>query len=168
MKAAWSVEVAEQNGSNTVLSGEYNSIETFFFFSFYLSKFVQLIIPSCCLVVFLLRTPYLNAMFQVRPHQHRVEGQDHLPHPAGHTSDVAQDTIGFLCCKGTSLTHVQLANHQYPQVPSSWAVLCSHMPQPDLIVGLPWPRYKTLHFDLLIPMWFSWAQYVLCLYSWWR
>jgi len=43
-----------------------------------------------------LRTSQLDAVLQVRPHQHRVEGQDHLPHPAGHASfDAAQDTVTF-------------------------------------------------------------------------
>jgi len=39
-----------------------------------------------------LRTPHLDAVLQVSPHQHRVEGQDHLPPPAGHASfDAVQD-----------------------------------------------------------------------------
>jgi len=50
---------------------------------------------------------HLDAVFQVKSHQHRVEGQDHLPQPAGHSSfDAAQDTVGFLGCEGTSLAHV--------------------------------------------------------------
>jgi len=57
-----------------------------------------------------LRSPLLDVILQVRPHQLRVEGQAHLPCPAGHTSfDEAQDTVGFLGCKGTLLPHVQLA-----------------------------------------------------------
>ena len=62
-------------------------------------------------------TPHLDTVLQVRSHQHRAEGQDHLPHPASHTSfDAVQDTVGFLGCEGTSLAHVQPAIHQYPQV----------------------------------------------------
>ena len=60
----------------------------------------------------LLRTPHL-----LRPHQHRVERQDYLPQPAGHTSfDDAQDMVGFLGCECTLLAHVQLPIHQHPTV----------------------------------------------------
>jgi len=65
----------------------------------------------------LLRTPHLDAVLRVRPHQRRAEGQNHLPCPAGHSSfDTAQDKVGFLGCEGTLLPHVQLGIHQYPQV----------------------------------------------------
>jgi len=64
-----------------------------------------------------LRTPHLDTVLQVMPHQLRVDGQDHLHHSAGHTSfDAAQDMVGFLGCEGTLLAHVQLAVHQYSQV----------------------------------------------------
>ena len=39
-----------------------------------------------------LRIPHLDTVLQVRCHQHRAQGQDHLPHPAA----AAQDTVGFL------------------------------------------------------------------------
>jgi len=46
-------------------------------------------------------TPPLDAVLQVRPHQHGTEGQDHFPQPTGHTSfDAAQDTVGFMGCEG--------------------------------------------------------------------
>jgi len=61
-----------------------------------------------------LRTPHLDAVLQVRSHQHRAEGQDH--YPAGQTSDAAQDTVGFLSCESTLLAHVQLAIYQNSQV----------------------------------------------------
>ena len=71
-----------------------------------------------------LRTPHLNAVLQVRLHQHRAEGQDHLHWPAGYTSlDAAQDTVSFLGCKGTTLLHTQLSIHQYFQVFFSRAAL---------------------------------------------
>jgi len=31
-------------------------------------------------------TPHLVTVLWVRPHQHRVQWQDHLPHPADHAS----------------------------------------------------------------------------------
>ena len=40
----------------------------------------------------------LDAAFQVRSHS--ANGQEHFPHPAGHTAfDAAQDTVGFLGCE---------------------------------------------------------------------
>ena len=71
-----------------------------------------------------LRTPHLYAVLQMRPHQRRAEGQDHLPCPAGCTAlDAAQDTVGFLGCEVTLLAHVQLHIHQHPQVFYSRAAL---------------------------------------------
>ena len=50
-------------------------------------------------VSLILTTPHLDIVLQVRPRQHRVVGQDHLPHPATHTSfETAQDKVGFLGC----------------------------------------------------------------------
>ena len=55
-----------------------------------------------------------HLVLQIRSHQCRVEGQNHLPQPADHDSfGAAQDTVGFLGCKGTLLAHVQLAILQY-------------------------------------------------------
>jgi len=51
------------------------------------------------------KTPHLDTVLQVRSDQHRVEGQDHLPHSAGHASfDAAQNMVGFLGCRGTLLS----------------------------------------------------------------
>ena len=83
-----------------------------------------------------LRTPHLHAVLQVRPHQRRAEGQDHLLCPADHTAfDAAQDMVGFLGCESTLLAHVQLAIHQHPQIPFGRAVLQSCIPQLILVVG---------------------------------
>ncbi|KAK4811395.1 hypothetical protein QYF61_003394 [Mycteria americana] len=63
------------------------------------------------------RGPTLNTAFEVRPHQCRVQGHDHCPHPAGHTiPDTSQDAIGFLGHLGTLLAHIQAAVDQHPQV----------------------------------------------------
>lgn len=32
-------------------------------------------------------------------HESRVDGENHLPQPAGHTSDVAQGPAGFMGCE---------------------------------------------------------------------
>ncbi|NXE84114.1 CO6A6 protein, partial [Cochlearius cochlearius] len=61
--------------------------------------------------------PKLNTVFEVRPHQRRVQGHDHFPGPAGHTiPDTSQDAIGLLGHLGTLLAHIQPAVNQYPQV----------------------------------------------------
>jgi len=67
-----------------------------------------------------LRAPHLDTVLQVRPHQRRVEGQDHLPRPAGHaSSDAAQDTVGFL--SHTSFHHTSILAYSFlhTQAPSS-------------------------------------------------
>ncbi|KAK4810670.1 hypothetical protein QYF61_007470 [Mycteria americana] len=89
--------------------------------------------PLQQLHVLVLRAPELDAVLQVRSHQSRAEWQNHLPRPAGHASfDAAQDTVGLLGCERTSLTHVQLFIHQYPQVLFRRAALNHIMPQPVL------------------------------------
>jgi len=61
-----------------------------------------------------LRTPHLNVALQVRFHQSKAEGQDHLPCPSGHCSVyAAQNMDGFLGYESTLLAHVQTAIHQY-------------------------------------------------------
>ncbi|KAK4828848.1 LOW QUALITY PROTEIN: hypothetical protein QYF61_000905 [Mycteria americana] len=68
-------------------------------------------------VLLVLKTPELDAVLQVGSHQSRVEGQNHLPRPAGHAAfDAAQDTVGLLGCERTLLAHVQLFIHLCPQV----------------------------------------------------
>ena len=53
------------------------------------------------------------------PHKSQVEGNNHLPLPAGHTFfffNAAQNTVGLPGCKRTLLAHVQLLVCQDPQV----------------------------------------------------
>ena len=39
----------------------------------------------------------MNTVLEVQPHQSKVQGDDHLPAPAGNTiSDTSQDATGFL------------------------------------------------------------------------
>jgi len=101
-----------------------------------------------------LSTPHLDAVLQVRPHQNRVEGQDHLLCPAGHTSfDAAQGTVRFLGCKGKLLVHVQLPIHQHFHILFSRAVLNLFIPQLVLVVEV-----ATLHLVLLNLMSSCWAH----------
>ncbi|KAK4824378.1 hypothetical protein QYF61_014038 [Mycteria americana] len=67
--------------------------------------------------------PKLNTVFQVRPHQCRVQGHDHFPSPAGHTiSDTSQDAIGLLGYLGTLLAHIQPAAAFQPLFPKPVAL----------------------------------------------
>ncbi|KAK4815575.1 LOW QUALITY PROTEIN: hypothetical protein QYF61_004092 [Mycteria americana] len=80
--------------------------------------------------VLVLRAPELDAVLQVRSHQSGVEGQNHLPRPAGHASfDAARDTVGLLGCERTLSAHVQLFIHQYLQVLFCRAALDHIIPQ---------------------------------------
>ena len=82
-----------------------------------------------------LRTPHLDTVLQMRSHQHRTEGQDHLHLPAGHAAfNAAQDTVGFLGCKDTLLAHVQLPIHQ--KVSISRSMLNPFIPRLVLIAGV--------------------------------
>ncbi|KAK4810786.1 hypothetical protein QYF61_008758 [Mycteria americana] len=73
-------------------------------------------------VFLVVRGPKPNTVFEVRPHQCRVQGYDHFPSPSGHTvSDTSQDAIGFLGHLGTLLAHVQAAVDQHSQVLLCWA-----------------------------------------------
>ncbi|KAK4826879.1 hypothetical protein QYF61_011998, partial [Mycteria americana] len=55
-----------------------------------------------------MRGPKLNTVFEVRPHQCRVQGHDHFLSPAGHTiSDTSQDAIGLLGQQFILTAHIQ-------------------------------------------------------------
>ncbi|KAK4813467.1 hypothetical protein QYF61_006258 [Mycteria americana] len=83
------------------------------------------------------RGPKLNTVFEVRPHQCRVQGHDHCPTPAGHAiSDTSQDAIGFLGHLGTLLAHIQLAVNQHPQVLLCQAAFQPLFPKPVALHGV--------------------------------
>ena len=100
----------------------------------------------------IMKTPNLDTVLQVRPHQCRVEGQYHLPQPAGHTSfDAAQDMVGFLGCEGTLLAHVQLAVHWYPEAPFGRAVLSTFIRQLVLVVRVAATQVQDLALGFVEP-----------------
>jgi len=61
----------------------------------------------------------VDTVLQMGSHQGSVEGEEDLPHPAGHTIlDAPQDPIGFLGSQGTLLlAHGHPVVHQDTQVP---------------------------------------------------
>ncbi|KAK4818992.1 hypothetical protein QYF61_022823 [Mycteria americana] len=81
--------------------------------------------------------PKLNTVFEVRPHQCRVQGDNHFPTPAGHAiSDTSQDAIGFLGRLGTLLAHIQAAVNQHPQVLLCQAAFQPLFPKPVALHGV--------------------------------
>ncbi|KAK4822933.1 hypothetical protein QYF61_023433 [Mycteria americana] len=88
-------------------------------------------------VSLVVRGPKLNTVFKVRPHQCRVQGDNHFPTPAGHAVfDTSQDAVGFLGHLGTLLAHVQLAVNQHPQVLFCWAAFQPLFPKPVALHGV--------------------------------
>ncbi|KAK4823887.1 hypothetical protein QYF61_007835 [Mycteria americana] len=81
--------------------------------------------------------PKLNTVFEVWPHQCRVQGHDHFPCPAGHTiPDTSQGAIGLLGHLGTLLAHIQPAVDRHPQVLFRWAAFQPLFPKPVALHGV--------------------------------
>ena len=101
-------------------------------------------------VFLVLRPPELDTALQVGSHQRRVEGQNHLPQPAGHASlDAAQDTVGLLGCESILPGHVELLNHQYPQVLLLRAALNPFSAQSAFVVGIAPTHVQDLALGLV-------------------
>ncbi|KAK4814190.1 hypothetical protein QYF61_012427 [Mycteria americana] len=96
--------------------------------------------------------PKLNTVFEVRPHQCRVQGHDHFPTPAGHTSpDTSQDAIGFLGHLGTLLAHIQAAVNKHPQVLFRRAAFQPLFPKPVALHGVAVAQVQDLALGLVKP-----------------
>jgi len=84
-----------------------------------------------------LRTLNLDIELQVQSVQCRIEGQNHLPRPAGHSSSgAAQHTVFILGHESTLVAYVQHAIHLYLQVLYGRAVLNPFVPELILIAGV--------------------------------
>ncbi|KAK4806202.1 hypothetical protein QYF61_001126 [Mycteria americana] len=96
--------------------------------------------------------PKVNTVFEVRPHQCRVQGHDHFPTPAGHTiPDTSQDAIGFLGYLGTLLAHIQVAVNQHPQVLLCQAAFQPLFPKPVALHGVAVAQAQDLALGLVEP-----------------
>ncbi|KAK4827577.1 hypothetical protein QYF61_019479 [Mycteria americana] len=96
--------------------------------------------------------PKPNTVFEVRPDQCRVQGDDHFPTPAGHAIfDTSQDAIGFLGHLGTLLAHIQLAVNQHPQVLLCQAAFQPLFPKPVALHGVAVAQVQDLALGLLKP-----------------
>ncbi|KAM9656072.1 uncharacterized protein ACIBXB_008597 [Morphnus guianensis] len=96
------------------------------------------------------RGPKVNTVLEVRPHQCRVQGNNHFPAPAGHTiSDTGQDAVGLLGHLGTLLAHIQPAVNQHPQVLFCQAAFQPLFPKPVELHGVAVTKCRTRHLALL-------------------
>ncbi|KAK4810989.1 hypothetical protein QYF61_014461 [Mycteria americana] len=96
--------------------------------------------------------PKLNTVFEVRPHQCRVQGHDHFPSPAGHAIfDTSQDAIGLLGRLGTLLAHIQVAVNQHPQVLFCQAAFQPLFPKPVALHGVAVAQVQDLALGLVKP-----------------
>ncbi|KAK4810733.1 hypothetical protein QYF61_007707 [Mycteria americana] len=96
--------------------------------------------------------PKLNTVFEVRPHQCRVQGHNHFPSPAGHAIfDTSQDAIGLLGRLGTLLAHIQAAVNQHPQVLFRWAAFQPLFPKPVALHGVAVAQVQDLALGLVKP-----------------
>ncbi|KAK4831047.1 hypothetical protein QYF61_014979 [Mycteria americana] len=105
--------------------------------------------PHISLVV---RGPKLNTVFEVRPHQCQVQGDDHFPSPADHAiSDTSQDAIGLLGRLGTLPAHIQAAVNQHPQVLFHQAAFQPLFPKPVGLHGVVVAQVQDLALGLVKP-----------------
>ncbi|KAK4819340.1 hypothetical protein QYF61_001232 [Mycteria americana] len=96
--------------------------------------------------------PKLNTVFEVRPHQCRVQGHNHFPSPTGHAIfDISQDAIGFLGHLGTLLAHIQAAVNQHPQVLFCLAAFQPLFPKPVALHGVAVAQVQDLALGLVKP-----------------
>ncbi|KAK4829101.1 hypothetical protein QYF61_002052 [Mycteria americana] len=96
--------------------------------------------------------PKLNTVFEVRPHQCRVQGHNHFPSPAGHAIfDTGQDAIGLLGRLGTLLAHIQAAVNQHSQVLLCQAAFQPLFPKPVALHGVAVAQVQDLALGLVKP-----------------
>jgi len=96
---------------------------------------------------FVLGAPELNTILQVGSRENRVEGQNHLPQPAGHASlDATQRTVGLLGCKHTLLAPVESCINRHPQILLLRATFKPFSIQPVFVLGVKavWDRDKKI------------------------
>lgn len=62
-------------------------------------------------------SPSSGPVLYTQSHKHWIEGNNHLPHPAGYTlANTTQHVIGLLRCEDKELTDIQFVNKQGSQV----------------------------------------------------
>ncbi|KAK4810062.1 hypothetical protein QYF61_007226 [Mycteria americana] len=103
-------------------------------------------------VSLVVRGPKVNTVFEVRPHQCRVQGHNHCPSPAGHAiPDTSQDAIGFFGHLGTLLAHAQPAVNQHSQVLLCQAAFQPLFPKPVALQWVAVAQVQDLALSLVEP-----------------
>lgn len=99
------------------------------------------------------RGPKVNTVLDVRPHQSRVQGDDHLPSPAGYTiPDTSQDAAGLLLGHlGTLPVHVQLSIDQHSQILFLCIAFQPLCPEPIVSHGVVVTKVKDLALSHVEP-----------------
>jgi len=96
--------------------------------------------------------PEWNTVHEVRPHQCRVKGHNHLTAPAGHTNpDTSQDAVGLLVHLGTLLMHFQLAMNHHPKFLFCQATFQPLLPNPVALHGVAVTQGQDPAFGLVEP-----------------
>lgn len=101
----------------------------------------------------------------------RVQGENHLPAPAGHiSSDVAQDVkpLAFWAASAHCLLMLSFLFTTTPKSFTSRLLLVKSLPTPYLCLGLPWSTYRT-HKYFVYEHKEVWAKYFICvsyMYMW--
>ncbi|KAK4809986.1 hypothetical protein QYF61_004438 [Mycteria americana] len=103
-------------------------------------------------VSLVMRGPKPNTVFELQPHQCRVQGHDPFPSPAGHTIfGTSQDAVDLLGHLSTLLAHVQPAVNQHPQVLFCWAAFQPLFPKPVALHGVVVTQVQDLALGLVEP-----------------
>ena len=90
----------------------------------------------------------LDAVLQVGSHESRIEGQNHLPQPARHSSlDATQDTVGILGCKRTLPAHVESSIN--PKILLLRAALRPFSAKPVVVLGTVQTQVQDLSLHLV-------------------
>jgi len=108
------------------------------------------------------RTPHPDSALWVRPHQHRADGQDHLPSPADSTSLDGAQHVWLSGLGGHTAGSCSAVTYQCPQDLRGRTMLSLFIPQHDLVVGVPSSQLQTLYLGSLIIMRFFCADYSAC------
>jgi len=93
--------------------------------------------------------PGLDMVLQTGLHVGRVEGDNHLPLPAGHPSFVgAHDTVGLSGCRCALLACVKLFVHQTLQSFTTGLLSTNSSPSLHTDLGLPQPCAQSFYISL--------------------
>ncbi|KAK4815138.1 hypothetical protein QYF61_017579 [Mycteria americana] len=89
--------------------------------------------------------PTLNTAFEVRPHQCRVQGNDHCPSPAGHAIfDTSQDALAFLATWAHCWLIFRRLSTNTPSFPAT-------LPKPVALHGVAVAQVQDLALGLVKP-----------------